>query len=204
MTGKLVLIGGVSGVGKTTLAERLCRVMGCPNIRIHNYVLKIAKERMVDPIKKWDSLLRKSVPLIIEDVERWQFAVCDYHFAIQPRYDTAYAVGEIIEEDLNEPYVKGLCDAVLKIDEWSKIRVYPLLLDAPTNHILSRRKRACNIKRPRSLNPKSIEVEKKYERQYFEEARNLLDENHGYSKVVKNKEGSFEQTFKGVLEHIMQ
>ncbi|MBU2639132.1 MAG: hypothetical protein KKG75_00310 [Nanoarchaeota archaeon] len=205
MKGKFVLIGGVSGVGKTTLAKRLCEVMGGSNIRFYHYILETARKKGIkNPGPVWELLLEESLPLIIEDIEREKFAVCDHHFAVQPIYDTAYALGELGVEDLDEPYTKGLHDGALKMYGWSRITVYPILLDAPTEHILSRRESLSNIKRPRSLNPLSVDREREYERRYFEEAADLLNGGDRNLMVAENKEGDFEQTFESVLEQIIE
>ncbi len=204
MTSKLVLIGGVSGVGKTTIANRLSRVLGCPNIRIHPYVLKLANDRGIkNPINSWDRLFQDCMPKFIQDIEKWEIAVCDHHFAVQPIYDTAYALGQDLSEDLREPYVKSFCDDSLKIKDWSRVVVYPTFLDAPADKILARRARLSNIKKPRSLDLRSIDNERTHEQRYFDEARVLFKISCGDLGIrLENREGELEETFKNLLKHI--
>lgn len=66
MSDKLLLIGGVSCSGKTTICEQLELLYNIGNRRLHNYVFEVAKESEVeDVINKWSDLVPESIRRLI-------------------------------------------------------------------------------------------------------------------------------------------
>lgn len=202
MKAKLILLGGVSSSGKTAICSSLNQRYSIENKRLHNYVLAIAnEENLGDLSSEWDNLAPEAMRRLVEDVKLEKIVTCDIHFAVQPILDTAYALGREYVEDINEPYVKGVNDRVLQISELSEIELYMLFVDSNVDEVLKRRKDSAEVKKPRSLNPRSIGQEIEFERKYFEEAADVASEYttlHVY--IIRNKECSYEATLKQIEE----
>jgi adenylate kinase len=204
MKPKLVLIAGISGTGKTSLCQKISNMLGWQHLRIHPYVLDLAKKKNIEnPSDIWNSLLLESIPYFIADIQRYSRCCTDHHLAVQPKYDTSYALGLDTKEDLNEPYEKSLCNEVLSLKDWGDVHVYPILLESTTEEILVRRARLSNIKKPRSLNPESINKEREFERKYFLDACSSLAKNNECTELIlPNEEGRFMESFKRTVKHI--
>jgi len=173
MTSKLLLIGGASAAGKSSLCQELQRQYGVNTRRLHHYALQIAQERkIVNPMEDWNSLVKEGIIRLIEDANRLSILSCDIHFAIQPIFDTAYAQGLETVEDISEPYARGLPMQIMDaFASATNTGLFLILIEAANNEILQRRKREQTMlgKHPRSLNPISIERELDRERTLFYE-----------------------------------
>ncbi len=197
---KLILLGGASSSGKTAFTRRLTRDFCIPNLRFHNYLLDYAKREGIDPIANWNNISPIAMRALLRDCNLEVVVSSERHFAIQPKLDTAYAKGLKIEEDINEPYVKGFEDDLLRMPEFSEIDIRMILVDAETDELLRRRERRKNSKKPRSLNRLSIQREREFERKYFFEAAKTLGVGDR-ARVLVNSEGRFDQVYEQLKDH---
>ena len=206
MKSKLLLLGGVSCVGKTSLCKQISDMHGWQHLRIHPYVLNLArKEGISDLNEHWNSLVYKIVPELVEDIQNYSGCCIDIHFAVQPKYDTSYALGLDVEEDINEPYEKGLCDEFFQNAKLNELEVSSILLESEASEILCRREKLTQIRKPRSVNIESIKRETYYENLYFKLASDIMKKYvGGKSYILNNKEGYFEDTTKKSLEFLIK
>ncbi len=202
MPSKLLLIGGVSCSGKTTICEQLKLIYDIGNRRLHNYVLELAREKGIEnAIGRWSDLAPESMRRLICDVQSGGSLTCDIHFSVQQNVDTAYALGKDFVEDINEPYIKGVEDKVLQVFESFNIDLYLLLLDSAVKEVWGRRKELAKNKKQRSLNPLSIKREKFYEKKYFDEAANVLIQYTNVNvSIVRNTDGELPKTLDEIVQ----
>lgn len=202
MSNKLLLIGGVSCSGKTTICEQLKLINNIGNRRLHNYIFEVARERGVeDVISRWSDLVPESMCRLIHNAQLERILTCDIHFAVQKNLDTAYALSKDFVEDINEPYIKGVEDNVLQVFESFNIAPYLLLLDSTVDEVLRRRTELVKSKKQRSLNPLSIWKEKFYEKKYFNEVANILIQyKNSNVHVIRNKDGELSKTLDKIVQ----
>ena len=199
--GKLIIIGGTSSSGKTTICDYLKDTYQILNRRIHKYMLKeFEKNNVQYTMDNWEKMLPNIIKKIIKFAEINHTITCDKHFAIQPKLDTAYATKQNYIEDTNEPYIKGINDCHWTLPEFSSVNIYMILMQSKTTDILLRRNKSAKIKQPRSIHTKSIEKEKMFEEKYFAEAANITSKLHN-ARITKinNSQGNLEQTIKNII-----
>jgi len=203
--GKLLLIAGASGTGKTSVCDSLSREYGMSHRRHHEYVIELAKKNGVsleELSQRWNDFSAEGLKLLLLDAMKSNIGICtDKHLAVQPVFDTNYARGIRMEEDLNEPYERGLSDVELKLPEFRDVDLYFFLMESSPEEILRRRLDLKDKKAPRSLNPVSIVQEMKHEYKYFLEACELLSH---YSRpnvsVISNGDGKISETIRRISE----
>jgi len=200
MKGKLLLVGGISSSGKTTLCEQLALKAGVENRRLHHYIFQSAGDRSIpEVLDNWDHFSIEGMKRLIEDSGTFGALSCDHHFAIQPVYDTAYAQGIKVEEDMDEPYQRSLSEGVLRLPEFSDVELCLLLINANPSEILRRRKE--QDRAPRSLDPESIRKEIEAEKRFFYESATVIGEqSKPQIYEVSSESGRLDQTFKKVSE----
>ena len=166
---------------------------GIENKRLHHYIFNLAKQRgIMDVDSSWDSLAREGILLLGRDAVKTRGLACDIHFAIQPKFDTSYAQGIKMEEDLNEQYVRAQNSFILQGLSGLDVALHIVLLSVGPNEILERRKYEQKFlgKKPRSLNIQSIKKEVIYEEKFFKEisaeARRYVSTQ---ARIVNNKKG---------------
>jgi len=197
---RIILLGGASSCGKTTLCTMLTEDFGIPNLRLHRYILGHAKREGIDPVANWDNISPIAMRALLKDCALEGTVVSDKHFAIQPIWDTAYALGLDIAEDIEEPYVKGFIDSSLQIPEFLGVDVRMVLIDTESNQLLERRRRIINTKKPRSLDKLSIQREREFERRYFLEAAKILGVSASATTLM-NEEGKLDSVYDQLKYH---
>jgi adenylate kinase len=203
MTNKLILLGGISAVGKSEICKHLESSYNIKNRRLHNYVINIAKERRIENmLTMWDELAQEAMRIMLRDLERKKTFTCDIHFAVQTQFDTMYALRRDIVEDINEPYIKGIDGDVLKVFGLYELSLYMLLIHTSPEEILIRRIRDSEkgIKKPRSLSSESIRKEDFYETKYFHEiAESLAKYTNPNIHVINNINDRFDRTIEQIV-----
>ncbi|MDI6737133.1 MAG: hypothetical protein QME12_01290 [Nanoarchaeota archaeon] len=204
MPGKLIILGGVSSVGKTTLCRQIESAYGIANKRLHSYIFEAAKLKPMDEIlANWNRFMPDAVNLLVRDAGLEGALTCDIHFAVQPKLDTAYAMGTYFVEDINEPYICGIEEDALKSFNGHNLSLYMLLFEADVDEVISRRieEEKKGTKKPRSLNRQSLENEMFYEREYFYKAAGIaIKYINPVVDVIKNENGRLDRT----LERLVQ
>src|SRR3989344_5241837 len=137
MKSKLLLLGGVSCSGKTAVCERMGELYGIPNQRLHDHVLRLGIGRSIDYIiENWNEFTPQAMRAIIEEAKRAGILTLNKHFSVQPKLDTAYALGREFDEEIEEPYIMGLEGEVLRLPEYADIDLYMFLIDSDPQSVL--------------------------------------------------------------------
>jgi len=187
---EICFIGGISASGKTTAAQSLESMEYCHS-RIHEAMFHIAEQLGIpreEVSQNWQRLSVLASEYFATVVRTRGPVVCDVHFSIQPRLDTAFALGEPFEERFDadmEPYQQGLdhtfVDALIRNDALIRF----VLLQASPQDILKRRiARLREGQRQRSLSLRSIVLEQIAERYFFVEAIQRVSINHVVSSLI--------------------
>lgn len=158
----LMLIGGASGVGKTTLARALGKQGLAVYKKIHNLALDIARETGAGvkvAIEQMDDsvVIEKFITLARE----YHCVVSDLHFAIQPRTDTIIlAEGKVEDEKLlvAEEYVSAFEVAELSAIRGCGITLVPILITCDISSLLRRRSKD-TTRTPKSLSREIVQRE---------------------------------------------
>ena len=171
----LILIGGASGTGKTTLAQVLEKKKIAYYQKFHDISVKMAREiadrknfSIEYALEKLDD--GKVIKKIIEIVKQKKCVVTDVHFAIQPRVDTFLLLGKIpLDKDFwEESYIPAFSLQYLTEIIHCGILLVPILLVCETD-ILIERLRIKHLQGfvVRSLNKEIIQQEKSAELQIY-------------------------------------
>jgi dephospho-CoA kinase len=171
----LILIGGASGTGKTTLAKALEKRGIAYYQKIHDISLEMAREiaetknlSIEDAFEKLDD--GEVIKKMIEIVKQKKCVVTDMHFAIQPRVDTSLLLRKIpLDKDFwEESYVPTFSLQHLIEIIHCGILFVPILLVCETD-VLIERLRLKHLQGfvVRSLNKKIIQQEQNAELQIY-------------------------------------
>ncbi len=138
----LILVGGASGAGKTSIARAIEEQGIAVYRKIHELALDIVREKGGDVKTTFEQLDDSMViERIIAITKEHHSVVSDLHFAIQPLVDTAFLIeGRIDDEKLmTEKY-----EPAFKVAELSRIidcgiTLVPVLVTCDVDTLISRR-----------------------------------------------------------------
>jgi Holliday junction resolvasome RuvABC ATP-dependent DNA helicase subunit len=158
----IILIGGASGVGKTTLAEVLDKRGVAVYKKIHGIALDIAGKMgtsVKTALEQMDDyvIIEKFIALARE----YRCVVSDLHFAIQPRADTTFLTeGKVEDENLlaTEEYVPAFEVAELSTITDRGMALVPILITCDISDLIQRRSQD-TTRIPRSLNRTIVQQE---------------------------------------------
>lgn len=174
MSTKLLLLGGASAAGKSTLCRIAEKEFGLKKYRVVWSMIEVAFKRGIkydDVTKNWNALSKEAAEGFIEKIKQNDGTLCDTHFAIQIGMDNALVFDLPFEEDIDEPYIRGFGEPFCSKINDAVDELYYILLRASPQDLLERRQlREQQGIRSRSLNPVSILKEAYFESKYFDEA----------------------------------
>lgn len=192
-TDALVLIGGASGVGKTTLARALEKQGLAVYKKVHDLAIDIAREMGTDiktAIEQMDDLVL--IEKLISLAREYHSIVSDLHFAIQPRTDTIILAGRRVEDEkllATEEYVPAFKVADLGMVISCGITLVPILITYDTSNLIRIRFQD-TTRAPRSLERTIVQRECAAELEtYLAITRQLGLEEH----VFVNIDGQFDK-----------
>lgn len=199
---KLILIGGVSGTGKSTLANLLDSRGIATHKRIHEFAFDIAKEIDVgieNIFNQWNSHLPEIIARTVDYSIQNSPIVSDVHFAIQPSADTTFLIEGRVDDNLllREDFRPAFTAEDLAKIANSNIKLILVLITCSIDELLSRRKKMLHQNLPvRSLNRDIIEKECLAEMQVYMSLINQLGQN---SNIFANPDNKFDTLYQRVL-----
>lgn len=158
----LIFVGGVSGVGKTTIARAIEERGIAVYKKIHEFALDIAKEKKVDIKTAFeqldDSIITEKIIVLMKE---YHSVVSDLHFAIQPKVDTIFLIGGKIDDETlmaTEKYRPAFTTAELRRIINHNIILIPILITYDVDSLIRRRVQD-TTRIPRSLKREIVQQE---------------------------------------------
>lgn len=163
-TGKLIIVGGASGTGKSTLAKSLDQQGIAVYKRIHKFAFNIAEEIRCD-VKAVFNQLDRYVPELMKRMIAFTIehrcAVSDLHFAIQPKADTILLLGGKVSDAMlmEESYRPAFTAKDLAMVTDSNIALIPILIVCDIDELTAREMKTVDKVSAKSPNREIIQKE---------------------------------------------
>lgn len=167
---ELIVMGGCSKAGKSTLIEEYSKRHSLKNGRMFDYILRASRdENRPDITKDYIYLEMSAVKRLTDDCRKEGALILDVHYAIQPIRDTARALRKSEHPHDSETYELSMSEEAIKRAA-TELKIHALCLTTSPEIVVERRKQSHKLRDvvPRSLDIRDIQEEIKYESIFFQ------------------------------------